>query len=109
MIAEVAEKQQEIAALCERFEVIRIGVFGSAARGDFDTSKSDVDFLVLFDRRDNPDYLDRYFGLAGELEKLLGRSVDLVTEGSVKTPYFRTAIEKDLESIYVRPGFASAA
>ena len=109
MIAEVRDKQQEIAALCERFEVIRLGLFGSAARGDFDSLTSDVDFLVLFDRREDADYLDRFFGLLWELEALLGRPVDLVTEYSLRKPRLRSAVEKDLEPIYVRPGFASAA
>jgi uncharacterized protein len=109
MIAEVAEKQREISALCKRFDVIRLSVFGSATRVDFDSQTSDVDFLVLFDRRDEADYLDRFFGLLWALEALLGRPVDLVTEYSLKKPRLRSAIEKDLEPIYVRPGFASAA
>ena len=109
MIAEIRDKQQEIAALCERFEVIRLGVFGSAARKDFDPSKSDLDFLVLFDRRDDADYLDRFFGLLWALEALFDRPVDLVTELSLRKPRLRTAIEQDLESLYVRPGVVSAA
>jgi predicted nucleotidyltransferase len=109
MIAEVRDKQQKIAALCERFAVIRLGVFGSATRGDFDPSKSDLDFLVLFDRRDDADYLDRFFGLLWALEALFDRPVDLVTELSLRKPRLRAAIEQDLESLYVRPGVVSAA
>jgi uncharacterized protein len=37
-------------ALCRRFHVRRLDVFGSAARGDFDPEHSDVDFIVEFDR-----------------------------------------------------------
>ena len=77
MIAEVAEKRSEVIALCEQYEVIRLALFGSAARGDFDPAKSDLDFLVLFDRRDNPDYVDRFLDLADALEALFkskGRS-----------------------------------
>jgi predicted nucleotidyltransferase len=49
MHAAVAEKQESLAALCRRFGVARLEVFGSAARGvDFDVSESDVDFLVEF-------------------------------------------------------------
>ena len=109
MIAEVRDKQQDIAGLCEQFEVIRLGLFGSAARGEFDPQSSDVDFLALFDRRDDADYLDRFFGMLWGLEALFGRPVDLMTEYSLKKPRLRSAVEKDLEPIYVRPGFPSAA
>jgi predicted nucleotidyltransferase len=109
MIAEVTEKRRALTELCERFEVIRLGMFGSATRGDFDPSKSDLDFLVLFDRRDDADYLDRFFGLLWALEALFDRPVDLVTELSLRKPRLRAAIEQDLESIYVRPGVVSAA
>lgn len=37
-------------AICRRFGVRRLDVFGSASRGtDFDPEHSDVDFLVEFD------------------------------------------------------------
>ena len=109
MIAEVAEKRRELAALCEQYDVIRLALFGSAARGDFDPAKSDLDFLVLFDRRDNPDYVDRFLDLADALEALFNRKVDLVTELSARSPRFRASIDPDLESLYVRPDYETAA
>jgi predicted nucleotidyltransferase len=109
MIAEVAAKQNEIIDLCKRYEVIRLGLFGSAARGDFDPETSDLDFLVLFDRRDNPDYVDRYFGPVDDLEALFERDVDLVTEFQVQSPWFREVIERDLEPIFERLPKVSAA
>jgi predicted nucleotidyltransferase len=59
--------------------VRRLNLFGSAARGDFDPQRSDVDFLVEFDRT-HTDAL--YFGLKEALEGLLGRPVDLVESGA---------------------------
>jgi predicted nucleotidyltransferase len=109
MIAEVEEKRKDIQDLCERYGVIRLAIFGSAARGEFDPATSDLDFLVLFDRRDQPDYVERYLDMADALEALFARKVDLVTELSARSPYFRAAIEKDLESIYVRPDYETAA
>ena len=109
MIAEIAKHQQKIMDLCKQYEVIRLGLFGSAARGDFDPETSDLDFLVLFDRREGMDYVHRYFDLSRDLESLFGRKVDLITEGSVKKERFRQAIEKDLVWIYERPGRATAA
>jgi predicted nucleotidyltransferase len=109
IIAEITSKHDEMIALCKQYEVIRLGLFGSAARGDFDPERSDLDFLVLFDQRDNPDYVDRYFGLADTLEALFGRRVDLVTEYQVQSPWFREAVGRDLEMIYERADIDAAA
>ena len=47
MHAFIAHHSTGIAAICKRFGVSRLEVFGSAARGgDFNTAGSDVDFLV---------------------------------------------------------------
>lgn len=46
----IADKKEELAAICRRYGVARLDVFGSAARGtDFDPQTSDADFLVEFD------------------------------------------------------------
>jgi excisionase family DNA binding protein len=63
----------------ERFGVKRIGVFGSAARGEAGP-ESDVDVLVEFD---DPAF-DRYMELKFYLEDLFGRPCDLVLEESLK-------------------------
>jgi hypothetical protein len=43
----IQEKRADIAALCRRYRVRHLEVFGSAARGDdFDLASSDADFLV---------------------------------------------------------------
>jgi len=41
----IAEKREEIAALCRQHHVRRLSVFGSAARDDFDPATSDIDVL----------------------------------------------------------------
>lgn len=63
----------------ERFGVRKIGVFGSAARGDAGP-ESDVDVLVEFE---DPAF-DRYMDLKFYLEDLFGRPCDLVLEESLK-------------------------
>jgi predicted nucleotidyltransferase len=46
----IDQRRPEIAALCRRYAVRRLEVFGSAALGtDFDLAASDADFLVDFD------------------------------------------------------------
>ena len=84
MHPELAEKRNALIALCRRFGVVRLDVFGSAARGgDFDLRHSDADFLVTFAPavQDEPTvFLD--FKLA--LEALLGRPVDLVERPAIE-------------------------
>lgn len=85
MIAIVEDRRAEVAALCERYGVRRLDVFGSAGgAGDgFDPERSDLDFVVSFERRDPPDLFRRYFGLEEDLRSLFGREVDLVMEGAL--------------------------
>jgi uncharacterized protein len=56
MIDAIQLRREELRALCRRFHVRRLDLFGSAARGDFDPERSHLDFLVEFDRA-HPDAL----------------------------------------------------
>ncbi len=102
MLPLIAERRSEIAALCRRFGVRRLTVFGSAARGeDFDPARSDLDFLVEFDRGE-PEALSlkTFFGLKESLEALFGRSVDLVEPGAMRNPYLKASIERSREPVF---------
>ena len=101
MHAAIADKQEELAALCRRHGVARLEVFGSAARGaDFDPETSDADFLVEFRPTAGPRTLDQYFDLKDALCDALGRSVDLVKLGAVQNPYMRASIDESRELVY---------
>ena len=90
----------ELRKLCRRFHVRRLEVFGSAARGDFDPQRSDMDFLVEFEADARAGTLDTYFGLKEALEALLGRPVDLVMPGAIENPYLKRSIEESRETVY---------
>ncbi len=101
MIDEIAVHRSELQALCRRFHVRRLDLFGSAARGDFDPAHSDVDFLVEFD----PGHpaalsLGTYLGLKDALENLLGRPVDLVEPSAMRNPYLKASIEASREPVF---------
>lgn len=104
MHAAITEKQQQLAELCRRYGVARLDVFGSAARGDdFDPARSDADFLVQF-RADSPlPPLEQYVGLATDLERLMGRPVDLLERKALENSrnYIRRrSILSDAEPVY---------
>jgi uncharacterized protein len=103
MIALVEQRKPEIADLCRRYRVERLDVFGSAASGQFTPEQSDLDFIVRFQHRaPTGEYADRYLGLADALEALFQRRVDLVSEESIRNPYFRREVEATRQPLYDR-------
>lgn len=75
------EQRAEILRLCAIYGARNLRVFGSVARGEAD-EQSDVDFLVEMEPGRS---LFDLGGLQYELEHLLGRPVDVVTERGLKT------------------------
>ncbi|MDQ3540186.1 MAG: nucleotidyltransferase domain-containing protein [Chloroflexota bacterium] len=99
MIDLVANKRDEIAALCRHYYIQRLDLFGSAATGAFNPETSDLDFVV-----DLGEYEDgvarRYCAFIDALENLLGRRVDLVTDPQIRNPYFREAVDEQRVNLY---------
>ena len=90
-----------IRALCREFKVVRLEVFGSAATGEFDPERSDVDFLVEYaPETDLGPWMKRYFDLQERLEALLGRPVDLVMTGGLSNPYFIRSVNESRQVLY---------
>ena len=101
MHAAIADKREELAALCRRYDVARLEVFGSAARGeDFDPETSDADFLVEFNPGSSLQPFHRYFDLRDALREALDRPVDLIEFRTVRNPYLRASISKSRELVY---------
>ena len=80
--------------------VLKAWIFGSFSRGE-ETSDSDVDILVRFDRTNSPIGLLAYMRMHRELEEKLGRKVDLVEEGTLRPAVQQTA-NRDIKVIYER-------
>jgi len=79
-IAEIIDKQRDqILALAAKHGAFNVRVFGSVARGEA-TVASDVDFLV--DLEDGRSLFD-LGGLLYDLQNLLHRKVDVVTEAGL--------------------------
>jgi hypothetical protein len=90
----IEKKTPELKALCARYGVSRLALFGSAATGDFDPARSDLDFAVEFAPMTPVDHANAYFGLLAGLECLFGVTIDLVEIGPIRNPYLKRAIEK---------------
>jgi predicted nucleotidyltransferase len=79
-IEELRNRRDEILQVATRHGARHVRVFGSVARGDAD-EKSDVDFLVEMEK--GRSLLD-LGGLLMDLQGLLGRRVDVVTEKGLR-------------------------
>jgi predicted nucleotidyltransferase len=104
MIPIINKHRADLVEICRRYGVNRLYIFGSAAQDRFDPDRSDLDSLVeIAGREPSGSYADRYLDLADALERLFGRRVDLVTEQSIRNPYFRREVEATRQLIYEYP------
>jgi len=87
---EILQKLGQNRSELRRLGALRLGLFGSFARGEA-RADSDVDLLVDLDHHG----FDRYMDLKLFLEDLLGRRVDLVLSDRIK-PALRERILGDV-------------
>jgi uncharacterized protein len=71
---------QEMPFLRDKYQVEKLGVFGSIVRGE-ETEQSDVDILVEFK---TPVGFFQFIRLENYLTQILGRKVDLLTKKALK-------------------------
>lgn len=100
MVSIIQSRQDELVRLCREFQVLRLAVFGSAVRSDFEPETSDLDFVVEFLPMSPREHAASYLGLANGLERIFERKIDLLEESAVRNPYIRRSIEASQESIY---------
>ncbi|MFO7922220.1 MAG: nucleotidyltransferase domain-containing protein [Bacteroidales bacterium] len=95
-----SRKKKELTLICQRYQVAQLFIFGSMVKNNL-RDESDMDFIVYF-KDDLPllDYADNFFDLIYELEKLLGRRIDLISGKAMKNPYFIKETERTKKLIY---------
>jgi predicted nucleotidyltransferase len=86
----VKENREEILRIAEANGAIRVRVFGSVARG---TAGPDSDLDLLIRLEPNRSLLD-LVAIKQDIEDLLGRPVNVVTEGGI-SPFMRETILRD--------------
>jgi uncharacterized protein len=91
LITELRKKRSEIIAVMDRHGAVNVRVFGSVAREE-PTAQSDIDFLVDWDY----DRISAWggAGLVIELEQILDRRVDVVSETELHW-YIRDEVLKE--------------
>lgn len=91
--------QDRISTLCNLHHVKHLYAFGSVLTPRFN-DESDIDFVVEFRPIILEDYVDNYLSLKDSLEKLLGRSVDLLEEKGIQNPVLRRNIDRTKKLVY---------
>lgn len=90
--------EKKIADFCRRWKINEFSFFGSVLREDF-RPDSDVDILVSFDPQAKWSLWD-LAEMKEELEKIFGRSVDLVEKEALRNPFRRHSIMSTREVFY---------
>ncbi|MCI0521170.1 MAG: nucleotidyltransferase family protein [Chloroflexi bacterium] len=86
---------EKLIEICRQNDVVKVGVFGSMARGEANEA-SDIDLIVEFSRRTS---LLALVGFERKLSVALGRKVDVLTEAAL-SPYLRDRIMGECQVIY---------
>lgn len=97
MTETISLPQKRIAALCRRYKVRQIQLFGSALRENFGP-ESDLDVLVEFEPNAQIGFI-ALSRMQRELSELFRRPVDLVPQDGLK-PRIREAVLSSAEVIY---------
>lgn len=91
-IIQVLKRFKEVNS--ERYNIVRIGLFGSGARDGFG-EKSDIDVVVVLRKPD----MFNLIGIKQDLEEEFQRHVDIVRYRERMNPFLRRRIER--EAVYV--------
>lgn len=88
LLETLQDKREQVLAIANKHGAFNVRVFGSVVRGD-DTPESDIDFLIDYD----PEKVTPWFpgGLLMDLQDLLGRKVDVLTEKGI-SPLIRDRV-----------------
>jgi len=95
----VEQNINQLQQLCNQYHVLRLYVFGSILTNKFN-KKSDIDFLVDFDKVDIYEYADNFFDFKYSLQDLFHREIDLLESKAISNPYLKSNIDRTKQLIY---------
>lgn len=94
----------ELEAFCDRWKIRKLAFFGSVLRDDYHPA-SDLDVLVEFDADAHWGVLD-HIQMKQELEALVGRTVDLITQRGLDATsnwLFRQEVMNTARIVFEKP------
>ena len=95
--------QKRLFDLCDdNLAISKLYFFGSALSSKFDEDTSDIDVLVEVADLPPEERGENLLNFWDSLESLFNRKVDLLTENSLRNPYFKKEVEQTKKLIYDR-------
>ena len=91
-------KYEDIADLCQKYQVKELYLFGSAIREDFN-EESDVDILISYKPEAKVSLFEEV-DLCNEISELIQRDVDIVDIEGLRNPIRREEILSTREIVY---------
>ena len=101
MIPLIEQHRDEIVALCVENEIKGLWLFGSAATGEWDAERSDLDFLFDIGEYDST-AARRSMRLSAGLERIFGENFDLVSRPAIRRKRFLESVNRTAQPIYER-------
>jgi len=80
----IGDKLQDIAAICKRYGIQKLFLFGSALREDFNPAESDIDLLAEFGPLEITKRFHVFLDARQAFKDIFQADVDLVMDGAVK-------------------------
>jgi len=100
---QIQKYSKNLADLCSNNVVVsKLYFFGSVLSPKFDNDTSDIDVLVEVADLPPEERGENLIALWDSLELLFNRKVDLLTENSLRNPYFKKEVEQTKKLIYDR-------
>jgi hypothetical protein len=88
----------EIAELCRRVKVTRLDLIEPSASHSL-AQQGEIDVLARF-QRDGEELFNRFFDLKEGLEEVLGRTVDVLVDGTLRNPDPEKVLVPSRKTIY---------
>ena len=100
---QINKYKKKLVELCDNNLVVnKLYFFGSVLSPKFDEEASDIDVLVEVTDLSPEERGENLIVLWDNLELLFNRKVDLLTENSLRNPYFKREVEQTKKLIYDR-------
>jgi uncharacterized protein len=93
---------EALKALCHRYDVERLYVFGSVLTDRFNEAHSDVDLIVELAPMPPVQKGETLMGFWDAVEALFGRRFDLLTDQPVRNPVLKKELDQTRRLIYDR-------
>jgi uncharacterized protein len=98
----IGARYAQLIQLCEHYRVEKLYVFGSVITERFNPLTSDIDLIVELQPMSPIERGTTLLKMWDDLESLLERKVDLLTDQPIKNIYLKQSIERTKKLIYDR-------